>query len=127
MRPRITAFCAACALCLTACVFAPRSGAGEALAKSSAASVSIAVAASPSSGATKNPASFAAFIEALWPKAKAAGVSRETFDAAFAGVQLDPTVLERTKKQAEFERTIPDYLASAVSEQQVEQGRALVA
>jgi len=127
MRPRITAFGAACALCLTACVLAPRSGTGKALAKSRAASVSIAIAASPSSAATKNPASFAAFIEALWPKAKAAGVSRETFDAAFAGVQLDPTVLERTKKQAEFERTIPDYLASAVSEQQVEQGRALVA
>jgi lytic murein transglycosylase len=75
---------------------------------------------------TRNAASFAAFIEALWPDAKAEGVSRETFDAAFAGLQLDPVILERTKKQAEFERSIRDYLASAVSERQVEQGRALV-
>ncbi|MBV9738085.1 MAG: lytic murein transglycosylase [Hyphomicrobiales bacterium] len=74
---------------------------------------------------TKTAASFAAFIDALWPDAKAAGVSRETFDAAFAGVQLEQGVLERTTKQAEFERSIRDYLASAVSEREVEQGRAL--
>jgi membrane-bound lytic murein transglycosylase B len=76
---------------------------------------------------SKTAASFAAFIEALWPDAKAAGVSRETFDAAFSGVQLDLSVLERTKRQAEFERSIRDYLASAVSEREVEQGRALAA
>jgi membrane-bound lytic murein transglycosylase B len=72
-------------------------------------------------------AGFAAFIEGLWPDARAAGVSRETFDTAFAGVHLDPAVIGRTKKQAEFERSIRDYLASAVSPGQVAQGRALAA
>ncbi|MBV9569372.1 MAG: lytic murein transglycosylase [Hyphomicrobiales bacterium] len=76
---------------------------------------------------TTRSTSFAAFVETLWPEAKAAGVSRETFDAAFAGVQLDQAILERTRKQAEFERTIRDYLASAVSERQVQEGRALAA
>jgi peptidoglycan lytic transglycosylase B len=76
---------------------------------------------------TNSTAAFAAFIEELWPDAKAAGVSRQTFDAAFAGVQLDSGVLERTKKQAEFERPIRDYLLSAVSDQQVAHGRALAA
>ena len=76
---------------------------------------------------TKPDAAFAAFIDALWPDAKAAGVSRETFERAFSGVQLDQGILERTKRQAEFERSIRDYLASAVSERQVEQGRMLAA
>jgi membrane-bound lytic murein transglycosylase B len=86
-----------------------------------------AVANATSAPETKTTASFTAFVEALWPDAKAAGVSRETFDAAFAGVQLDSSVLERAKKQAEFERSIRDYLASAVSEREVDQGRALAA
>ncbi len=76
---------------------------------------------------TKSAASFATFVEALWPDAKAAGVSRETFDGAFAGVQFDASLLERTKKQAEFDRPIRDYLLSAVSDQAVEQGRGLAA
>src|SRR5689334_22904338 len=59
-----------------------------------------AVAKAASAQETKSTAAFAAFLEALWPDAKAAGVSRQTFDAAFAGVQLDSGVLERTKKQA---------------------------
>ncbi|MFI5015189.1 MAG: lytic murein transglycosylase [Hyphomicrobiales bacterium] len=71
--------------------------------------------------------SFAAYIESLWPDAKQAGVSRETFDQAFAGVRLDQSVLDRTKKQAEFERSIRDYLASMVSSSQVDKGRALAA
>jgi lytic murein transglycosylase len=72
-------------------------------------------------------AGFAAFIEGLWPDASKAGVSRETFDAAFAGVHLDPEVIARTRKQAEFERSIRDYLASAASSAQVAHGRAQAA
>jgi lytic murein transglycosylase len=87
----------------------------------------IMIAAAPASDKEKSAAAFAAFVEGLWPDAKAAGVSRETFDAAFAGVHLDTSVLEHMKKQAEFERSIRDYLASAVSERQVDQGRALSA
>jgi lytic murein transglycosylase len=74
-----------------------------------------------------NPAAFTGFVEALWPDAERAGVSRQTFDAAFAGVHLDLAVIARTKTQAEFERSIRDYLASAVSPQQVARGRALAA
>jgi lytic murein transglycosylase len=84
----------------------------------------------PAQAATRqpgNPAAFSAFIEALWPDAEKAGVSRATFDAAFTGVHLDEAVIARTKKQAEFERSIRDYLASAVSPQQVSRGRALAA
>jgi lytic murein transglycosylase len=86
------------------------------------ASSGLALQASPAKGAE-----FASFIEGLWPDAQQAGVSRATFDAAFAGVHLDPTVVALTRKQAEFERSIRDYLASAVSERAVDQGRALTA
>jgi membrane-bound lytic murein transglycosylase B len=72
-------------------------------------------------------AGFASFIEGLWPEASAAGVSRQTFDAAFAGVHLDQDVISRTRKQAEFERSIRDYVASAASPRQVQQGRELAA
>ncbi|SED88429.1 lytic murein transglycosylase [Rhizobiales bacterium GAS191] len=70
---------------------------------------------------------FQAFLTGLWPDAQQAGVSRETFDLALAGLRLDPSVLDHTRKQAEFERTIRDYLAAMVSGSQVEKGRALAA
>ncbi len=37
-------------------------------------------------------AAFRGFIETLWPLAEARGVSRATFNSAFAGVTFDPTV-----------------------------------
>jgi membrane-bound lytic murein transglycosylase B len=76
---------------------------------------------------TDDPASVERFIQSLWPDAQAAGVSRATFDAAFAGVRLDASVLAHTKQQAEFERSIRDYLASMVTGSQVAKGRALAA
>jgi membrane-bound lytic murein transglycosylase B len=82
----------------------------------------------PSAGKRQpGPADFAAFIEGLWPDAQKAGVSRPTLDAAFASLRLDQGVIARTRTQSEFERSIRDYLASAVSPAQVEQGRALAA
>lgn len=65
---------------------------------------------------------FAAFVAGLWPEARAKGVSRQTFDAAFAGVTPDTDVLARTKKQAEFTKTIGQYLTSAVSEKRISNG-----
>jgi len=66
---------------------------------------------------------FRSFIESLWPAASARGVSRETFDAAFAGVTFDPSVVANTNAQAEFVRPIWQYLQSADSPQRVAAGR----
>lgn len=68
-------------------------------------------------------AEFRAFIEQLWPQARARGVTRATFDAAFDGVTLNPAVLKLTKSQAEFVKPIWDYLGSAVSSDRVGKGR----
>jgi lytic murein transglycosylase len=62
---------------------------------------------------------FRQFIETLWPEAKAKGVTRTTFDAAFAGVRPDlslpdlvlPGKTERdVKGQAEFTKTPAQYI-----------------
>jgi lytic murein transglycosylase len=69
-------------------------------------------------------ADFRGFVAALWPDARAAGVSRATFDAAFAGVTPDPSVIAETKKQAEFVKPIWSYLDSAISGGRLARGRA---
>ncbi|MGA2043873.1 MAG: lytic murein transglycosylase [Roseiarcus sp.] len=84
-----------------------------------------ALAASGSKAAAREPGAFDRFIESLWPKAQARGVSRETFDSAFRGVTFDPRVIAHTENQAEFVRPIWDYLAAAVSDRRVARARAV--
>ncbi|WP_245572846.1 lytic murein transglycosylase [Lichenihabitans psoromatis] len=68
--------------------------------------------------------SFESFVASLWPEASRRGVSRATFDAAMAGVTLDPAVIDKTRKQAEFVKPVGDYLTSAVSQKRIETGRS---
>jgi len=72
-------------------------------------------------------AGFADFVERLWPDARERGVSRQTFDDAFRGVEPDPKVVALTKKQSEFVRPIWDYLDGAVTAKRIENGRELAA
>ena len=80
-------------------------------------------AAAPSKIAGSQQAAFRGFIETLWPLAEARGVSRATFDSAFAGVAFDPTVAASAGSQPEFVRPIWDYVASAVSADRIQRGR----
>jgi lytic murein transglycosylase len=68
---------------------------------------------------------FLAFLQGLWPRAQAAGVSRETFEAATAGLAPEPGVTAKPKTQAEFTISIPAYLAGAVTNSRVARGRAV--
>ncbi|CCJ06408.1 lytic murein transglycosylase [Methylocystis sp. SC2] len=70
---------------------------------------------------------FEAFLQGLWPSAQAAGVSRETFDAAIAGLAPDPSVSAKPHAQSEFTISIPAYLAGAVTNGRVARGRAVAA
>ena len=73
-------------------------------------------------------AKFEAFIQTLWPLAKASGISRQLFDAAFAGItEPDPQVLKLAKNQPEFTSTTADYLAKAVTPIRIETGQAMKA
>lgn len=68
---------------------------------------------------------FEAFVEnTLWPRVKAAGISRELFDAGFAGITApDPLVLKLAANQPEFTSTTSAYLSKAVTPIRIETGR----
>lgn len=77
---------------------------------------------------------FAAFLETLWPDAKAQGVSRATFDKALRGLQPDlklpdlvlPGRKESTEKgQAEFTRPPSEYIKRDYIMNLAAQGREL--
>jgi lytic murein transglycosylase len=82
-----------------------------------------AAAAAPKKITGPQQAAFRGFIETLWPLAEARGVSRPTFDSAFAGVTFDPTVVASTEAQPEFVRPIWDYVAGAVTTDRIQRGR----
>jgi lytic murein transglycosylase len=86
--------------------------------------------------AAQNADGFRQFLEELWPEAKAQGVSRATFDAAFQGVALDLTLPDLVlpgkkpsdvKGQAEFTRTPAEYLNTGYLANLAGQGKALLA
>ncbi len=89
--------------------------------------------AAASQNAVAQQQSFRAFIEALRPEAAAAGVSKKTFDAAFAGIQPDFKLPDldlpsRPKVdnsgQAEFTKTAADYISKPYIEKLAAQGKA---
>src|SRR5438034_6781744 len=69
---------------------------------------------------------FEEFIQSLWPRAKAAGISRSVFDQAFAGItDPDPDVLKLANNQPEFTSTTSQYLAKAVTQIRIDGGREM--
>jgi membrane-bound lytic murein transglycosylase B len=67
-----------------------------------------------------------AWITAFRPRALAAGITPATFDTAFAGVTLDPEVIDKDRHQGEFTRTIWDYLDRAVSDLRITDGQDML-
>ena len=79
------------------------------------------------SGPAWADAKFTAFIESLWPIAKANGISRDLFDRAFAGIgEPDPDVLRLAKNQPEFTSTTSAYLVKAVTPIRIDTGRQML-
>ena len=64
-----------------------------------------------------------AWITAFRSRAMAAGITAQTFDAAFQGVTYSPDVITKDRNQSEFTKTIWDYLDSAASESRIENGK----
>ena len=69
---------------------------------------------------------FEAFIQkTIWPHVKRKGVSRDLFDAAFAGItEPDPLVLKLANNQPEFDSTTSAYLAKVVTPIRIETGQS---
>ncbi|MBM3356160.1 MAG: lytic murein transglycosylase [Betaproteobacteria bacterium] len=69
-------------------------------------------------------AEFAACLGKLRGEAAAQGITRQTFDAALAGVTPDKSVLAAMDFQPEFVTPVWDYLAGLVDEQRIIDGKA---
>ena len=67
------------------------------------------------------------WISAFRPRAMAAGITPATFDAAFAGVHYNASVVEKDRNQNEFTKTLWDYLATAVSDDRIRNGQTALA
>lgn len=70
---------------------------------------------------------FERWKRAFRAEALAQGIASQVYDAAFAGVTLDPKVLRLDRRQPEFSRPIWKYLESAVSPTRVANGREKLA
>lgn len=68
---------------------------------------------------------FPAYLESLWPLARANGITRFTFDAAISGLQPDAQVLALTRRQPEYGKPLKDYIAGAVTAARIGQGAKL--
>jgi len=69
---------------------------------------------------------FSQWVSKVWPTARANGISRKTFDQAFAGVVPDPKVLEAAEHQPEFVRPVWNYLDRALTPKRISKGRELL-
>src|SRR6185503_15304055 len=65
---------------------------------------------------------FDRFLGDLWKDAQAQGITRATFDKAFAGVTPDPRVIATTKKQPEYNKPAGLYVNQIASIDNAKQG-----
>jgi len=70
-----------------------------------------------------NPA-FDAWLAQFRTRARSRGITEATLDRGLRGAGFIPGVVERDRNQAEFRRTLEDYLALVASEARVTEGRA---
>jgi membrane-bound lytic murein transglycosylase B len=82
---------------------------------------SICLAAQPADQSTEGK--FQRFLDGVWPDAQAAGITRATFDIAFAGVAIDRRVIALIHKQPEYGKPIKAYVDDIASPVRVEAGR----
>lgn len=69
---------------------------------------------------------FAEFIRAFEAKAVDAGVSRETYRAATAGLTPDPSIPKLVETQPEFTTPMWDYLDARITDSRIRRGRAAI-
>ena len=79
------------------------------------------------SAAAQPAESFDHFLAQLRADAAARGVSRATFDAAFAGVTPDPAVMAAMRREPEYGKPMGAYLASLVSPARLATGQRKLA
>ena len=71
-------------------------------------------------------AGFERWVEGFKPRAARAGIDPRVIDRAFRGVRFNTDVIERDGNQAEFTKTIWEYLANATSDKRVADGQRML-
>ncbi len=69
-------------------------------------------------------AAFSAWVAQFRGRARSAGITDATFNAAFANAGYIPGVVDRDRNQIQTRRTFEDYLAIVVSNDRIAKGRA---
>src|SRR5215469_14553410 len=72
-------------------------------------------------------ANFPSCLEAMWPEAARRGVPRAVFEAQTARLTPDLRIMDLLDAQPEFTEAIWDYLDLLVSEDRIQNGRAILA
>lgn len=71
-------------------------------------------------------AGFERWVESFKPRARSAGISNRVINQAFRGIRYNTDVIERDRNQAEFTKTIWEYLANATSDKRVRDGQQML-
>ena len=69
---------------------------------------------------------FDACVKDLRGEATANGIATQTLDAAFTGLQADPSVIEASENQPEFETSVWEYLGRLVDDKRITEGRGML-
>lgn len=69
---------------------------------------------------------FDAWIEGFKAKALAQGISKQTLDAAFTGLEVDEAVVKLDRKQPEGKITLEKYLNNTITDRRVRIGREML-
>ncbi len=97
------------------------------------AGVAVLVLALPCTNSARADEGFRAFLQSVWPDAQKLGVTRQTFDAAIAGLEPDYKIPDLdlpgrpkvdNQGQAEFTKTAADYIQKPYMEKLAADGRA---
>ena len=72
--------------------------------------------------AQASEARYKQFVKSFWATAKKAGISRATYDAAFAGLTPDPDVIKKNAYQPEFTLSASQYMALTVTDTRIRGG-----
>ncbi len=70
--------------------------------------------------AQEKPIEVKPFLDALWPDAAMRGITRKTFDAAFAGFTPDQRVIATTTRQPEYGTAVGTYVNRMASAARIE-------
>ncbi len=65
---------------------------------------------------------FQAFVDQLWPDAKAKGITRVNFDLAMKGVTPDQRVITATRRQPEYGKPVGEYINALAAPWRIKTG-----